>query len=101
MMAERGILNLEILKRKPIRSILRRRPTIILKKPLVELLGLDPPQLPPGVTLEEAIEVVAATPWATNLAIGFAKRMGYEPCTPEYPDVVNRIRYMVARGLVT
>jgi hypothetical protein len=92
----------EILKRKPLRSILRRRPTIILERPIVELLGLDPPEvaLPAGVTEEEAVAVIAGTPWAKGWGEGIAKLAGYTPSTPEYHAQVERLSRFVARRLL-
>lgn len=92
----------EILKRKPIRSVLRKRPTIILERPLVQLLGLDPPEvaLPPGVTEEEAVAVIAGTPWAKGWGEGIAKLAGYTPSTPEYHEQVDRLSKFVARRLL-
>jgi len=36
---------MDVLKKKPLRSFLSKRPTILLEKPLVEKLNLDPPQV--------------------------------------------------------
>jgi len=92
----------EILKRKPIRSLLSKRPTIILKEPLVVALGLDPPEveLPPGVTEEEAVATIAATPWAKGWGEGIAKLAGYTPSTPEYHAQVDRLSKFVARRML-
>jgi len=87
---------------KPLRTLLRERPTLILEKPLVELLGLDPPQivLPPGVTEEEAVATIAATPWATGWGEGIARLAGYKSSTPEYHTQVKRLSEFVARRLL-
>ena len=92
----------EILKRKPIRSILRKRPTIILERPLVQLLGLNPPEvpLPRGVTEKQAVAVIAGTPWAKGWAEGISKLAGYTPSTPEYHRQVDRLSKFVARRLL-
>ena len=86
---------------KPLRTALSKRPTLILEKPLVELLGLDPPQipLPPGVTEEQAVATIAATPWAKGWAEGIAKLAGYKPSTPRYHAQVKRLSEFVARRL--
>ena len=87
---------------KPLRTALSKRPTLILEKPLVELLGLDPPQvvLPPGVTEEQAVATIAATPWAKGWAEGIAKLAGYRPSTPKYHAQVKRLSEFVARRLL-
>ena len=90
---------------KPLRTALSKRPTLILEKPLVELLGLDPPQvvLPPGVTEEQAVAIMATTSWAKNWAEGIAKLAGFKPSTPRYHTQVKRLSEFVARrflGLV-
>lgn len=97
-----GILDFDFLKKKPIREFLKKRPTLILEKPLVEMLGIDPPELPPGITREEAIEVVAATEWARNLATGWLKAFmpTLTPGTPEYEEAHKRISRRVAAGVI-
>ena len=89
---------------KPIRKILQNRPTLILEEPLVVTLGLDPPaELPPGVTREEAIEVIAGSAWAQNLATGWLKAFmpDLRPGTPEYEEAHKRIARRVAEGVLT
>jgi len=56
--------------------------------------------LPPGVTEEEAVATIAATPWAQGWAAGIAKLAGYTPSTPEYHDQVKRLSEFVARRLL-
>jgi len=84
---------------KPLRTALSKRPTLILDKPLVELLGLDPPQvvLPPGVTEEEAIETVREL-WGKKLAAGIADRAGLTG--KERETFIESWSRVVAQGLV-
>lgn len=58
--------------------------------------------LPPGVTREEAIEVVASSEWAQNLAAGWLRRFFPEmrPGTPEYEKKKWEIARAVAAGIV-
>lgn len=57
-------------------------------------------ELPPGVTPEEAVEVIARTPWARGWAEGIAKLAGYKPGTPEYEETVDRLSHFVAKRLL-
>lgn len=92
---------MSLLKEKPIRSFLSKRPTLVLSKPLVVLLGIDPPlELPPGVTPEQAVEVVAGSAWARGWASGIAKLAGYTPGTPEFTKQVERLSKFVARRML-
>jgi len=92
----------EILERKPIRTWLKNRPTIVLEKPLIAMLesGLFEGQvaLPAGVTPEEAIEVVARSEWARKLAEGVCgpKYAGFTPGTPEFEACVYNVSHKVA-----
>jgi hypothetical protein len=56
--------------------------------------------LPKGVTKEEAIEIIAATPWAERAARGMARLGGLTIGTPEYETFVSHYRYALARGMV-
>jgi len=94
-----------ILDRKtPILDALKRRPTFILDEPLVRKFNPISGQvaLPPGITREEAIEVVAGTEWATNLAAGWLKKFFPEltPGTPEYERKRAEISRVVAAGII-
>jgi len=53
--------------------------------------------LPPGVTEEEAIELVASSDWARNWAEGIAKLAGLKPGTKEFEEQVERLSKFVAR----
>jgi len=92
----------EILERKPIRSWLKNRPTVILEKPLIAMFesGLFEGQveLPPGITPEEAIEVVARSDWARKLAEGVCgpKYAGFSPGTREFEQCVYNVSHKVA-----
>ena len=95
----------EILERKgPIREFLSKRPTLILPKPLISLLGLNPNpekvRIDRLITYDEAVAVVSRTPWAVNLARGMAEAGGLKPDTPEYRAFVERFSRRVAEGLV-
>lgn len=56
--------------------------------------------LPPGVTIEQAGEIVAQTPWARRLAQGQAKTGGLRQGTRIYENFVNRYAEAVATGMV-
>jgi len=90
----------------PVRKALESRPTFVLDEPLVKKLGLDPQKfrgqgLPPGVTYDEAVEVVKGTEWAQGLAKGMCTKMfGATPGTPEYDRCVARVSDRVARGVL-
>jgi hypothetical protein len=82
---------------------LKTRRTIILKEPIVKRLGSvfrAQVALPPGVSVEQAVKVIAATPWARGWAEGIAKLAGYTPGTPEFEEQVKRLSEFVARRLL-
>jgi len=56
--------------------------------------------LPPGITPEQAAEVVGATPWARRLAEGQARKGGLQPGTRAYERFVQEYARAVAEGLV-
>jgi len=56
--------------------------------------------LPEGVSKEEAIEIIAATPWAERAARGMARLGGLTPGTPEYNMFIEHYRKAVAKGMV-
>lgn len=56
--------------------------------------------LPPGVTIEQAGEVVAATPWALHLAEGVARKAGLKEGSRAYQQFVTGYSKAVAEGLV-
>jgi len=95
-----------ILDRKtPILDALKRRPTFILDEPLVKKFNptlSGQVALPPGITREEAIEVVASSEWAQNLAAGWLNKFFPEmtPGTPEYERKKAEIARVVAAGIV-
>jgi hypothetical protein len=80
----------------PLVDLLKGRPTILLKQPLIlranTSLGMHA-QLPPGVTREEAKEVVKSA-WGRKLAAGIADKAGMtgperEKFIENYSDVIS------------
>ena len=69
-----------------------------LKEPPLPRWTLNP--LPPGVTREQAAEVVGATPWARRLAEGQARKGGLRPGTRAYEGFVKEYAQAVATGMV-
>ena len=66
-----------MLERQPVRTFLRGRETLVPRKKLVNLVGhaygggyKEPVPLPEGITAQQAVEVVARSSWATELAKG-------------------------------
>jgi len=95
----------EILERKPVRTWLKERKTIIERPKLVDVLeragfGLfgQAVELPPGVSPEQAIEVVASSEWARKLAEGVCgpKYAGFTPGTREFEQCVYNVSHKVA-----
>jgi len=92
---------MSFLKEGPIRKFLRERETLIPRKKLLELIGgqlLGQEVLPPGVTPEAAIETVARSAWARNLAEGICGPgyAGFTPGTPEFERCVYNVSHRVA-----
>jgi hypothetical protein len=87
---------------KPLRTMLSKRPTLVLKEPLVVALGLDPPEIKIDrlVPYEEAVAVVQKSPWAQGLAKGMAEAGGLTPSTPGYHSFVEGLSRKVAEGFV-
>lgn len=56
--------------------------------------------LPPGVTTEQAVEVIGATPWARRLAEGQARKGGLRPGTRVWNEFVANYTRAVSQGLV-
>jgi len=84
----------------PLLDALRGRP--IFQQPLFRRLNSQGlyAELPPGVSLEEAVEITASLPWARGWAEGVAKMAGYVPGTKEYEEQVKRLSKFVAARLV-
>jgi len=96
-----------ILDRKtPVLDALKRRQTFILNEPLVKkfnpVFSAQAAPLPPGISREEAIEVVASSEWAQNLSAGWLRKFFPEltPGTPEYERKKAEIARTVAAGIV-
>jgi len=97
-----------VLGRKPVRTYLKERETLIPRKKIVDVLGIDPdltfaqiPPVPPVVDRvrpEEAIEVVASSSWARGLAEGVCGPgyAGFSPGTPEFERCVYNVSHKVA-----
>jgi len=81
----------------PVFDVLKRRPTIILDEPIVKKINPFSPQLPPGVTREEAIETVREL-WGKKLAAGIADRAGLTGRARE--EFIEKWRRVVAEGVV-
>jgi len=94
----------EVLERKPFRTYLKERETLIPHKKLVDIIGIDPDltfaQVPviDRVSREEAIEVIASSTWARSLAEGVCGPgyVGLTPGTPEYERCVYTVSHRVA-----
>jgi len=95
----------EVLERKPFRTYLKERETLIPRKKLVDIIGIDPDltfaQVPPiidRVSREEAIEVIASSTWARSLAEGVCGPgyVGLAPGTPEYERCIYTVSHRVA-----
>ena len=83
-----------------IKNYLRERETLIPRPKLVDFFegNIFGQTLPPGVTPEQAIEVVARSEWARKLAEGVCgpKYVGYTPGTPEFETCVHNVSHKVA-----
>jgi hypothetical protein len=93
--------NFPIMQRPtPLLDLLKGRPTIILQEPLIRRvktpLGMHA-QLPPGVTREEAKEVVKSA-WGRKLAEGIADRAGMTG--PERERFIENWSDVVSEGLL-
>jgi len=87
----------------------KKRPTLILNKPLLGRMGIiDPPaemlvplKLDRHVELapEEIVNLIAQTSWARGIAEGLARRGGLKPGTKAYKTFVENLARAVARGL--
>jgi len=84
-----------------IKNYLRERETLIPRPKLVDFFEgniFGQITLPPGVTPEQAIEVVARSEWARKLAEGVCgpKYAGFAPGTPEFETCVRNVSHKVA-----
>lgn len=97
------------LEKKPIRTFLKEREPLIPRKKLVDMLGSSYfgqieellGQVIPAVDRvrpEDAIEVVAASTWAQELAKGVCGPgyAGFTPGTPEFDRCVYNVSHKVA-----
>ncbi|MEM2455178.1 MAG: hypothetical protein QXN21_04475 [Candidatus Bathyarchaeia archaeon] len=84
----------------PIRSFLRKWQPILPRPKLIDMLSGLTGQvaLPPGVTPEQAIEVVAKSEWARRLAEGVCGPgyAGFTPGTEEFERCVYNVSHRVA-----
>jgi len=99
---------LDILSQKPVRRYLKERETLIPRKKLIEILEgssigqieeLIGQELPiDRVRAEDAIEIVARSTWAQELAKGVCGPgyVGFTPGTPEYERCVYNVSHRVA-----
>jgi hypothetical protein len=93
----------EVLERKPFRTYLKERETLIPRKKLVDVFGIDPLVFEQGpvvdaVSAANAIEVVAGSSWARGLAEGVCGPgyAGFSPDTPEFNRCVYNVSHRVA-----
>jgi len=98
----------EVLQRKPFRTYLKERETLIPRKKLVDIIGIDPEffgvyEQPPvpivdTVSPTNAIEVVAGSSWARGLAEGVCGPgyAGFTPGTSEFDRCVYNVSHRVA-----
>jgi len=96
----------EVLERKPIRTYLKERETLVPRKKLVDIFGIDPlvfeqapvPPIVDTVSPANAIEVVAASSWARGLAEGVCGPgyAGFSSGTPEFDRCVYHVSHKVA-----
>lgn len=87
----------DIFKNGPLRKLLKEWKTILPRPRLVDLLK-QKVELPPGVSPEQAIEIVAKSEWARKLAEGVCGPgwVGLTPGTPEYESCVYNVSHRVA-----
>jgi hypothetical protein len=93
-----------MLERKPLRVYLHERETLVPRKKLVDILGIDPDltfaQVPliDRIRREDAIEVIAGSSWARGLAEGVCGPgyVGLTPGTPEYERCIYTVSHRVA-----
>lgn len=77
---------------------LGERKTILLRQPLVKILGLNPGKLPAGITKAQAAEVMAATDWAINAGYGVADKLGLTGAARE--KAAKAWTWALAQGMV-
>ena len=68
-----------------------------LKEPPLPRWAMNP--LPPGITMEQATDVIAATPWARRLAEGQARKGGLQPGSRTYEKFVTEYARAVSQGM--
>lgn len=89
-----------VLKEKPIRSLLRNRPTLILDKPLVELMGLDPPSTSAhGETVKEKIRTHVRSRLEEAAETKIPLHLGYSYDRGEL--TIDRDKYVVGQISLT
>jgi len=93
----------EVLERKPFRTYLKERETLIPHRKLVDIIDIDPrifEQAPivDTVSAANAIEVVAGSSWARGLAEGVCGPgyAGFSPGTSEFDRCVYHVSHKVA-----
>ena len=97
---------LSFMEKKPLRTFLKERETLIPRKKIIDLIEKLSPQpiesvlgqIIDRVRPEDAIEVVANSTWAQELAKGIcgAKYVGFTPGTPEFDRCVYNVSHRVA-----
>lgn len=96
-----------LLEKKPIRAWLKERETLLPRPKFADMLNLlqfseskhVAIPLPPGVSPREAVDLVAETSWAKNLAAGVCSKLAGLTGTAYDRCVVNASK-KVAMGLL-
>ena len=92
---------MDLLKDKPVRTFLKERETLIPRPKLIDIIEGELAgqiELPPGVSPEDAVEIVSRSAWARNLAAGVCGPgyAGFSPGTPEFDRCVSSVSHKVA-----
>lgn len=93
---------MDFLREKPLRNWLEERDTLIERPKLITNLptlraSVPPVPLPPGISPEEAKEVIARTNWARGIAEGIAEQGGLTG--KARVDFVDKFSHRVAEGI--
>lgn len=92
----------EVLEKQPIRSWLRERECLIPRPKLIDMISSTKHAaipLPPGISAKDAVDLVAETSWAKNLAAGICSKLAGLTGTA-YDRCVANASKRVAMGLL-